>query len=77
MKVKCPCCKQSYELSDKDIRDIGTQDLECACKASQRLLSLAKKAVETAIEEDDEAAIRFLKEVDFNACAPSCVVHSP
>ncbi|MBQ7178865.1 MAG: hypothetical protein IJS08_15725 [Victivallales bacterium] len=30
MKVKCPFCKQSYELTDDDIVAYGNQNLECA-----------------------------------------------
>jgi hypothetical protein len=30
MKIKCPYCNQSYELTDEELFSIGNQDLECA-----------------------------------------------
>ncbi len=31
MKIKCPYCNQSYDLTDKDIIDYGEEELECTC----------------------------------------------
>ena len=66
MKIKCPFCKQSYDLSDTDIVAFGTQEVECAnCGKSfslretvsayeqyRRILDLQKK-----IEEAKEILI--------------------